>query len=263
MKSNTNTLPLFLTAALLSVGPASATVTFSGAPYGLAPLPGLIEGVDGWSQSEPGVPVFFEHTIGSETYGALGGFYDAPIGSSFTVSRDFALEYSAILENYTLTFETAIMDSDPGFGFPERNSFGMTVTVGAVDLLTITLTPENQGNPTPSNWAISYELNGLGTGVAPLVVSPLGLLSYDIDFTATGLDVVLTGGLGTQVLFSGAPVGYDAASAGPVTVSYFWEEGIGYGDNLLLIDNINLVPEPSSTSLILLGMAGIIVRRRR
>jgi hypothetical protein len=259
-----NTLALISTAALLSVGTASAAVTFSSPPYGANLDP--IDGVDGWTQSESnyedglGVsPLFYVQEGGGNNYGYLSGIFATPENSSFSVSRDFALPASTI-EGSTLSFKAAIVDANE---FPERDLFGMTVTVGAVDLLTLTLTPESQTGS--SNWAVDYLFDGGSTTSTLNAVAPGSLLDYEIDFTASGLEVRY----GAQG-FSGTPAGYDSASEDNITVSFFWTKTSSnefYGDNGLLIDDIDVVatpiPEPASACLVLLGITGIALRRRR
>lgn len=262
-----NTLALISTAALLSTGVASASVTFSAPTYGADLSP--IDGVDGWTQSEPNVdpvpdgpaPMFFVSDQGGNNFGYLSGYYAIPDAASFSVSRDFALP-SATLAGSTLSYKAAVVD---GVDFPERNNFGMTVSVGAVELLTLTLTPESQIGT--SNWAVNYLFDGGSTTAADYAVVPNSLVSYEIGFTATGLDVEFGAG-GVTTGFSGAPTGYNPAGSDDITVSFFWDQGPGadFGDNGLLIDDIQLVdtiPEPASAVLVLLGIAGIALRRRR
>ncbi len=264
-------LALISTVVLLSVGSASAAVTFSSPPYGgdLSP----IDGVDGWTQSEanvaPDAPMFYVSNQGGNNYGYLSGYYAIPDSPPFSVSRDFALP-STTLEDSTLSFNAAVVDSvqtdyGDGFYFPDRNNFGMTVSVGAVDLLTLTLTPESQGGAQDSsNWAVEYLFNGGSTIASGYAAQPNSLVTYNIDFTATGLDVEFDAG-GVTTTFSGTPTGYDPNSTSDIKVSFFWDQGPGadFGDNGLLIDDIALVPEPTSSCLVLLGIAGIMLRRRR
>ena len=265
-----NTLTLVSTVAILSVGAASAAVTFDSPPYGVDLSP--IDGVDGWTQSEANVasdaPMFYVSNQSGNNYGYLSGYYAVPDSPPFSVSRDFALP--STLAGSTLSFNAAVVDSiqtdhGDGYYFPERNNFGMTVSVGAVELLTLTLTPESQGGAQDSsNWAVEYLFNGGSTTTSGYAAQPNSLVTYKVDFTTTDL-VVEFGAGGTTTSFSGTPTGYTPTSTDDITVSFFWDQGPGadFGDNGLLIDDIDLVPEPASATLVLLGLAGIALRRRR
>jgi hypothetical protein len=153
-------------------------------------------------------------------------------------------------------FETAYTESTNGF----RNSFQFVLgtNVGGGNLLTINLTPGAAGQYDVS-WNSGFAAGG---PIGPLVAN-----------TSTQFQL--------DTYWNGSAVAYNFSNAGsPVSSGTFatllatdvmnglsvnWDSstGAGVGNNSITIDNVSLVPEPTSAMLGLMGASFAFLRRRR
>jgi hypothetical protein len=124
---------------------------------------------------------------------------------------------------------------------------------------------------------IAFEAPGGGTGdleiawydgAARNVIMPMSLdIFYDstytlnVDFTDNGTDAMFSADLFsvTSTMFSGTLTGQASAALTDFGAEY---TVVDDGDSFLTFDNISVVPEPS-TSLLMLGFASIALLRRR
>ncbi len=156
----------------------------------------------------------------------------------------------------SFSFETAYTESDNGFRNPFSVVFG--TDFGGGNLLTIDFTPGAAGE---------YDV------------------SWSSGFAAGGAIGPLTANISTQfqldTYWNGSNVAYDFTNAGtPVSSGTFvslnatdlvdsfsvnWDSSVGggVGNNSITIDNVIMVPEPTSAMLGLLGASCVFLRRRR
>lgn len=270
---------VFVSALLLAgtyaANAATYSTTFEGPPYPAVGTDADLNGLDGWSVSDTStgflsfVTEVVEPIGGSTNYGGVGGLFDAPSSPVVSVSHG----YTAQLGNITYNLRVSLLDSTNSF--PNRDSFGITLLSGGSNLFSINLTPTVTDPATPEAsssdgvWDMSYTAGGNtvtlnqaliegGLYDLALTFSPSGANQTSFVLGTTG-DATLTrngsfavnpatlvGGIGFEHRVTGA--------ADPFNNS---------GDNALLFDNINVVPEPSSVLLVGLAGFGFAFRRVR
>ena len=257
--------------ALLAVG---ATPAFGGYVYisdfsgtTLAqPLQTIAEfnagtpGVDGWKQSESNnddtSPLSWMTTHAGSPAGAIGTYYDVPVGTIFNVSRAI----NAPLAGSTLSLDFGIVGST--VDYPDQNGFSITVAnASGAGLLTMYFMAIGDQSQT-DQWNFSWESStGQNSGGFVAGVLAGGAYNFTVDFTANGNDVdaaMSVTGLNdwsdTVTLtdlngetFSDLDIGMDMGLAGD------------WGDNSF---SFRGVPEPGTAMLLLLSGFGLLRRRR-
>lgn len=94
-------------------------------------------------------------------------------------------------------------------------------------------------------------------------ISSLTLSSFDLQ--GTYMVGSLNNGTGTIYktgLVSWATESVNFSSSSPIYI-YAYGQGIGYLDNVTFNADVNAVPEPTSSALLLLGIGGLIAARRK
>jgi hypothetical protein len=193
-------------------------------------------------------------SVGSAT---VGGVEQTTLGLT-SLSHTASVPLVDNIGGYQTLFqiETAYTES---IGLDPRNPFQIVLTADSGNLLTIDLSPGGAGE---------YDV------------------SWDSDFVAGGFMTMGTVSAGTPTQFqletwwNGTAVAYEFTNAGsPVSSGVFtgaagqfdtitglsinWDSTGGAGGNSITIDNVALVPEPSSALLGLLGASFAFLRRRR
>ena len=199
---------------------------------------------------------------------------NTPTVSKVVLSHDIAAANSST----TVSFDFALIDSFTG-AFSNRDSFGMSLSSGGANVLSIAFVPEF---PTPANpdnnsensnlgakWTVFYTA-GLGSAVQ-MGLSVFEGATYDFflsisenvgnpllsDFalTVTGSNPLTVGATGLDIDPAGATDSF----------GLFWEKNGSndFGSNLILVDNLTVVPEPSSCLLLGLAGMGFVFRRVR
>jgi hypothetical protein len=185
---------------------------------------------------------------GSAKSATLGGVAQPTVGTtSMTHSALVSLAWTN-----TFSIQTAYTESTAGF----RNDFQISLNSTAGTLLTIDLTPGDAGE-----YDLSYSglLGGGSLGSKAANVSTQFQLNTWFD------------GTNVNYAFSnaGAPVSsgiLTAASTDDITgvaIRWYGNSNGGLGNNSITVDNVTLVPEPSSALLGLLGASCVFLRRRR
>lgn len=282
-----NKIKLALTAASLMVAlPASAAIytpDFSGLGDGVT-----LDGYQGWDVIPPlGADVPDVLAYGAEVNGdrgfQLGTALDAPADSTIVANRAGITGISFISSGDQPTvFSTnfALVDSTGVSPFGDhRVSYNISLYGGSTELFTVSFSPTNN---TPSgmddSWAVSF-----GSSEA---ISYSGL-SYEVgeyddggtpgdtsdDLGIHSLSVTFTQGIGNSVNFSATIAGATSntwsgtiqnVALSPLnTVQVGSTRGSeGWGDGVIAIQGLSIVPEPSSALLV--GLAGLgLLRRRR
>ncbi|MES2922370.1 MAG: PEP-CTERM sorting domain-containing protein [Verrucomicrobiota bacterium] len=218
-----------------------------------------MEGKGTWhvTNNSPNVPVILDnYTWDTSTRSAtVGG--EAPTTNALTSLYNTSTVpfVSPTPQPTYFQIETAYTESTGG---DPRNNFQIVLNSGVNNLLTIRLEPAGAGQYLAS-WDSSYVAGG---------------------FTAFGL---LTANISTQfrldTWWNGSAVAYNLTNANdPVssgvlagatgaeiidTIAVQWDTSNGVGGNSITIDNVSVVPEPTSALLGLLGSSFVFLRRRR
>ena len=248
-----------------------------------------VAGQDGWTtNATTGLPVDYD-AVGESNIdlynpatsnvmilGDASFVATPPIVSSVRLSHD----YSGSLKNTEIGFDFFMTDSFTGSGYLNRDQFGVSLSNGNTDIFTLLFTPRTQTlDPSAGAaalWDVDYRI-----GVGP--VSDLNIsfkenarLHLDLSFaaaSATRTDVLLSLRYGTAL----GEVGNASTVAVPninMPISnpdamvdefnFFWtKQEAQFGSNYIMVDNLSVVPEPSSAILLSLAGLCLISRRRR
>lgn len=257
------TRSIFSLAASLAFVGASNGMTILDGFESYSPLLGDMNGQGGWTvtngDSSPNGPTVIVDSYtwdGSNQSATVGGF--APQNAAVTsLYHAASVPFVGLGSPTSFSFETSYTESTNAFRNPFQ--FVLKSSSGANNnLLTIDLTPAGAGEYN-ATWSSDFATGGL-----------FGVLAVG-DTTKFTLD-----------LWNDGPgsVGYSFSNAGnPIQVGVFaaahtdtitgfetnWYSNIGggVGDNSITIDNVSLIPEPSSALLGLLGTSCLFLRRRR
>jgi hypothetical protein len=152
--------------------------------------------------------------------------------------------------------ETAYTES---LGADPRNPFQIALTASSGNLLTIDLTPGD-----PGEYIVTWDSAFVAGGPALMgTVSANTPTQFQLETWWNGSAVAY------EFTNAGNPVSsgvFDAGAGQFDTITAFstsWDSTGGAGGNSITIDNVTLVPEPSSTLLGLLGATLAFTRRRR
>ena len=253
----------------------------------------VFDGVDGWAQSEPNFSALHPRSYVSEfsdgalrvTGFSLGGYYDTePLSSAsnhITVSQGLPGNHGAA--GAVLTADFQLLDShhlndpsDPGSGYfdTDRNLFSL----GLSGLITVVFKPIAQHASPGSDTATWHAHLSIGGSTNPThfaVVQESGLHTLELSLTARNLTNLaylarVTDGNGDSEFVRGVLAGANGTALGDVSVGWGVDGSEGQrldtlGSNSIAISALSVtIPEPSSSSLLLVGMGALLfVRRRR
>lgn len=234
--------------------------------------PTEIAGQDGWVINDPGGPGTLSYGIllaGSQGLG-LGGTYGATTTPSVSLSHSFVESVGRVSAQFDFSFQ----DSDDEFF--ARDTFSFSFDGASGKLFEVSFVPQAQSmtpSSTAAKWDAFYSVNG--GSAFPLGISELeedGAYSFALTLggaltsgNTTTSNYNLTIGSGGTFLTRTGSVTLDPQTATTgFAFNYTATDGIGFnGSNALLVDNLTVVPEPSSALLLALTSLGLITRRRR
>jgi hypothetical protein len=215
-----------------------------------------LAGQDGWviDDNTPNLS-FFVNWNGSNA-GALGGYHDVPIGTSARLSHPVSLPFaeSSFGADFGVIPSTVTFPGRDSFGFSVHNTSGFNLvtirfqpdTVNS-NLLNITWSTGASSSVT-TGWAIEYD----------------GFYHLEMDFAQVGSDIQFGATVSSTntVTFNGTLPGLAGETWGSIGSDFVLTTGTA-GDNYMVFDNINVVPEPSmSVFLSVVAMGGLLRRRR-
>lgn len=154
-------------------------------------------------------------------------------------------------------FETAYTESDANF--PNRNNFSFVLTASSGNLLTIDLAPAGTGQYS-ATWSSDFASGALFGLLTKNTSTQFQLdtwwngsaMAYSFTNALNGVSSgTFSSGVGQSDTLTSFAVNWDSTTGG------------GFGNNYITVDNVSLVPEPSSSLLICLAGLGFISRRRR
>jgi hypothetical protein len=225
-------------------------------------------GVSGWTQDSTN-PTAFGQTFplayiattdfgsGATNAGHLGTqFANTPDNSATTVARSL----SGITHAQSITLNLGILDSAAD-SFTGRDAFSVTVSsAGSSTLAQIGFTP-TLGNET--SWNISLGVNGAAASLTAQTLQSLSGYIFKMNFGpgATTFSYGPQGGAANVLI--GSRSALSSFALGEISMTHTPISAAGTSANNLVFDNINIaVPEPSSSVLLVLGLA-MVARRRR
>jgi hypothetical protein len=243
--------------ALLALTPLSlsaAVTTFDSLSYE-QPLDLL----PGWNPSElnpASAPLAWAEPVAGNMAGAVGGAYAEAVNTRFTTSMSSSF-YSSV---GTLNLDVMLRTSTAAA--PGRDSFSVGVaTVGGASLIDIVFSPAVSVEGVDT-WEVGYGISGGSVTYTGFVMNEDAW--YDVILGFNGSNFSLTfGNTVDSVTTSGTIPGFNGETSGFGNVSFGWQKASStpYGDNYMLFDNVEIIPEPSAA--LLGGIASLLLFRRR
>ncbi len=227
-----------------------------------SPVFGDMNGQGGWTVSngtpadsgEGPVAMVDDYTWNGPGQSAtLGGIAQTTLGiTSLSHAVDVSLA-GTVGTPSSYKFETAFTDSVIG---DFRNSFKFVLSSTSGNLLTIDLTPGDAGKQTVS-WSSAFATGGI-LGIASANVPT----QFQLNTWWNGSAMQYAFSNAGNPVSSGTLAGIDSSES-LTGFAVNWDSTGGAGGNYITVDNVSLVPEPSSALLIGLAGLGFISRRRR
>jgi hypothetical protein len=232
-----------------------------------------VAGQDGWSINNTDD----QYSVVGNTFVAQGrgiflgdaSMVDTPPTAPTTVTLSH--QYSGTMGTLTATFDFAINDSY-ATGFYNRDSFGVSFTVGTANLLTIAFSPQvpvPTGDPNldAAWWNVDYTSDYAtgGGGQLNMAFEEAGMYQFDLLCAANGSNTDFS----LSIDGGNTRVDGGTLALNPLTVTdqfnINWSNtGTNdFGSNIIRMDNLDLIPEPSSSLLLCLAGLGFVTRRRR
>lgn len=241
---------------------------------------GDMQGQGGWVCSDPTPDASYIVNAGGGVFGSRSatlGFVSPLANDNVYLSHSVStpLIGGGVDASFGVTYNLQDSDSGYGPGAANRDTFGFRLENGSgANLFSFFLTPTTQV-PDPENSTEYCALSwSTGAGAPTVVLAPLksaegNNYTFTVSFYDAGGGVVgfnaSVGAGNVNNDFSGV-LGAGTTTESVANLGAFWNTYAGKtapGSNLLIFDNVSLVPEPSSALLGLLGASFVFVRRRR
>ncbi len=273
--------PLFAAAAVFSpLAGHGATFleTFPAPTFGLAGTE--LAGRGGWTidtVGTEGAKLSFMTSMAGSKAGAIGGFYDSPVGSVGPGAAPVTayVSHAVTIPLHNASFSTQFAITQSSEDFPGRDGFGFSFRdVSNVNIFRLSFVPTTVFVPLTSSTDEVYQVffqTGTGSlqtaktaGNGDVYFYPDSIYSIGFQFAHTGVNPGFTATVtGTNSLsFSGVATGLGGSTISSLGAEFNTIPG-NVGDNFMSFDNVSLVPEPSSSLLAAAGIAGLILVRRR
>lgn len=248
---------------------------------------GDLNGQNGWLSNSATIPPdSYPGAIVALANGPVFGTRAGRIGWAAPLNQDNVYVYhgtdtpligGGVDAAFSSTFMVQNSDSEYGPGAENRDTFGFRLEGDSnSNLFSFFLTPTTHPAQPELESPAYYELSwSTGVGAPTVVLYPLKALAssnytFSVDFFYAGDgEVGFTAGVGT---YSGTPqtfsgtLGAGTSGLSIKNLGATWDTYVDKdnpGSNLMVFDNVSLVPEPSSALLGLLGASFLFVRRRR
>lgn len=202
----------------------------------------------------------------------------APTGPNVTMSYPSGGTVGAT----SLMFDFVIVDSLTG-SFPNRDRFSISFSNGLTNVFAVYFVPRDTdlvtpgyqnsatpGSGTPAQWDLHYQIGNSATVPLNLGVLELSQYRFDLQFqpnanpSLSNFDLSITSAIPNSLSDDRVDLSLDPNTTfSHLNVGWLKMDGNPYGSNSIVIDNINLVPEPSSALLLGLAGLGFVTRRKR
>lgn len=255
-------------AVLGSAPHAAAFVTaFETPPYNVAPLPGQ----QGWTGSASAGNYASIETGYIDTTNQLFLGFAGPVQPTETTVTVGNAGYSEFLAGTKAIFDFRIIDQ-LGSNVA-ADTYGFTLTSGGTTLsiyLSATTSGPRPGvDPTPvARWTLGYSLSGIAgytKFIEDINVFEDNVWNLSVTASANSGNSNLSD---FSVVVNGATAGLTGVSMNPGTAvsgfGFSWDKsGAAFTNDYIVVDNLSVVPEPSSAVLLGLAGLGLVARRRR
>lgn len=178
--------------------------------------------------------------------------------------------YVGVMGGLELQFEYAILDSFAD-GFYNRDKFGVSVTVGATNLLEISFEPRVAQPVDPTLdahalWDVNYT-SAYGSGTLNMAFEENGKYNFvlvaspTLDGLSTSFTLSLDGGntLSDSKTLTGL---HPLTQTDTFNINWANVGSNAFGSNVIAMDNLNIIPESSTALLAGLASLGLLRRRR-
>lgn len=194
-----------------------------------------------------------------------------PTVAKVTMGHSFNEPAAHASASFNFVLVDSISDVSAG-DFRSRDSFGFSFSNGSTNLLSVILAPSSQSTDPDNdegNWDLFYSV-GNGPRVSLAIIDIAELSQYGLSFGLTpnsnpllsNFYLTLSNGAGS---LSRNVNGLAIDQATNVSdFGIFWErEGATHGSSSIVVDTLNVIPEPSSMLLVGLAGLGFVSRRKR
>ena len=226
---------------------------------------------DGWSISDSTNGLSFMVSAwlpGQGQAAGLGGISSVPTGATVGLFHDVG----AVFGETRVALDFAIIDTSNDF--PNRDTFGISLTnsTGTADLFTVLFVPEvtQPGDPsgdTNAKWNLYYQYQGGPTiPTAMAIFEGTNPYNFDLQFTPNGVNtdfnLTITSGVNFLNKAGLIPIA-PSLMTGNFGLTWTPTTPGSEGENYFVMDNLSVIPEPSSVLLLCLAGLGLVSRRRR
>lgn len=255
---------------------ASYSTNFSFYENGTTPYPasGNVAGNDGWTingssiDETSGVSFIVATWISGKAIG-VGGLSAPPATPTVGLMHDAGVLFGSS----SVSFEFAMVDT--GNDNPFRDTFGISLTNASNtgNLFSILFVPVDDSPADPDaddngRWNLFYQVGATTpqpTGLS--IFEGTNPYSFDLGFTANGANTNFVLGIGSELnSLQTEPIEVAVnpnTSTGKFGVTWTPSDYPNAGEGYLLVDNLSVVPEPSSAVLLGLAGFGLLSRRKR
>jgi len=256
-------------ASILAIGLATSTASAVASytfPFGTYNPGDDLNGLDGWVTDDPGsLPgghIAFVGSLGPSVAGGIGGFYNEPASlSRVTVSNvaNVGLNFLTFSTDFAIAQSTEAVPGRDGFGFSFLNGSGG-------NLLTILFEPvasvNNDAFQVRYTVGAGPTVNALDGNSDQMFIYHNGQYSLDLTVTGSGANPTFSAMIdgSNDQTFVGTLTGLGGSEVARFGALWDVEDA---GNNFMYFDNVSIVPEPGTATLLGLAGLGLLRRRRR
>lgn len=218
-----------------------------------------IAGWDGWTINDPendsSSSMAFGVTWNASRAVALGGEFATPSISLVQLAH----AYDEVFGNTSASFSFTIADA---VLYEGRDTFGFSFKDGSTNLFSVIFVPTVPDETAPAETLAFWNLYSVSSGgTIPLNIQIEEGVGYNLSLAFSGNGSSTDFDLDVGGLQRSGTIAVDPST---IASSFALEWQADYAsDNYIVMDNLAIVPEPSSTLLLGLSGLGFVLRRKR